>query len=102
MRIKLIESRVKQILEDEPNTRGDDYVLYGRYISKYHNSLVSINLVDALTNHIELGMPSFETVTRVRRRLQADTLSLRPTESTRLKRKSQEENFIDYARRHAR
>lgn len=35
-RVNVIENRVKEILQEYPETRGNDNLLYAKYIEEYH------------------------------------------------------------------
>ncbi|MCR5705168.1 MAG: hypothetical protein K6G85_11225 [Eubacterium sp.] len=98
-KLKKIEDNVKAILEEKKETRGDDYVLYAEYVDRFFPDLRGKSFKELFCQHKELGLPSFESITRLRRKIQERSLALRPTESTRQKRKSAEQDFISYARR---
>lgn len=64
------EQIIKPILEQHPETRGDDFLLYAEVIREYRPELAELSVIDFFVAHKELYCPSYESVTRVRRRLQ--------------------------------
>ena len=64
------EEVIKPILEQHPETRGDDFLLYAEVIREYRPELAELSVIDFFVAHKELYCPSYESVTRVRRRLQ--------------------------------
>lgn len=68
-RLKKIESVVEKILERRMDARKSDDVLY-MYICEYFcRGVSSMTLKNFLFNRKEIACPSFEAVTRARRRV---------------------------------
>lgn len=61
--------KVKAILEERPETRDDDMKLYAIFIYKVLN-IPNVGFYNALYNHEKYGLPSYESITRVRRKIQ--------------------------------
>lgn len=99
-KLKGIEKNVFELLLNDSKTRGDDFVLYAKYIEKYRPDLRDMSFIHLFNFHKKYELPSYESVTRARRKLQAKYLAIRPTETARKNRKTQEETFIQYARSH--
>ena len=97
-KLKGIEKNVFELLLNDRRTRGDDFVLYARYIETYRPELSYMSFINLFVLHNQFDLPSYESITRTRRKLQGKYLALRPTETTRKNRKTQEETFIQYAR----
>lgn len=68
--LKTIEGKVKSILQKNEDARNDDMVLYLALCNLYLEDAGNMPLAQILTNHKELGLPSFEGVGRTRRKLQ--------------------------------
>ena len=68
--LKTIEGKVKAILQKNEDARNDDMVLYLALCDLYLEDVGNMPLVQILTNHKEIGLPSFESVGRTRRKLQ--------------------------------
>ena len=69
-RINTIHNKVKRILENKPETRSDDWLLILEVWKEYISPVMSVEHL--LTHHIELGVPSFESIRRTRQKIQAD------------------------------
>lgn len=67
-RISKVQPIVYEALLNNPEARVDDYILvlevYKHYIS------VEMSIKTVLEHHIELGLPSFASIVRCRRKLQ--------------------------------
>lgn len=96
-KLKEIETRVQMLLFENAKLRADDYLLFAEYINKYYPRLAAIPLHEVLTNHFERGLPSFESVTRARRKAQERFPELYSERAT-ISRKKQEAAYIEYAR----
>ena len=97
--LEKLEPRVQAVLEDFEDTRGDDAILYGRYIERYRPDLSEVPATTLFRHHKEYQVPSYESVTRIRRKVQTKNFDLLPTEKTRQKRDKAEQDYKDYARR---
>ena len=77
-----IRHEVERLLITEPETRADDMVLYYHYIIENHKKEIgndSILLIFANPKYrAENGLPSFASVSRMRRKLQEENADLRP------------------------
>lgn len=94
-KIKQVEPIVERALVYHPETRGDNFLLYIEVLKEYINTGLPIEYV--FRNHKALGIPSLETITRCRRKLQEVDPSLRDERVDEIRR--QEANaFYDYAR----
>lgn len=91
--IKNTHIQVEYILRNVPETRKDDFVLISVFKDFFFKGYT---MEQCMLNHNELGFPSFETITRCRRKLQAQYEELVNSETQEL-RKEQETNFKEYA-----
>ena len=67
-RIKKVEPLVYAALTDNKSARSDDFILVAEV---YKNFITDgMRLVHALENHDILGLPSFASIIRIRRKLQ--------------------------------
>lgn len=92
-----IESVVADILTDNPATRSDDYLLYREMCSRICPQAGALPLSTALEQHKALGMPSWETVSRCRRKIQERNPELRDPAAAKV-RAEEEQEYRDYAR----
>lgn len=94
--IENTEQVVRLTLEENPRARKDDFILYGGVLKR-----MGINIKQSLAMFLatakDLKMPSFETVTRCRRKLQEQDSTLIDAETKELREK-QENEFIAYSK----
>ena len=96
-KLKTMEKVVLQILEEKPATRKDDYVLMLEVCNKLCPDVLYHEFRTALYCHNALKIPSWETVSRCRRKIQAKRPDLDERE-TRKRRNEEEELYREYAR----
>ena len=95
MRFKTLKPQIKDILKDNPATRGDDFLLV---LEVYRNYIpLSMPVKDALHDHKKYNLPSFASIIRVRRKLQVDNPNL-VNKKVKGFREDQEEQVLDYVR----
>ncbi len=96
MKIKLLESTVKDILTKDPSARSDDFIL----VTSVYQKLGKINDTQTfycvMLGHKQLGLPSFESITRVRRKVQEKHSELRANKQIQNRREEQEQMFFEY------
>lgn len=92
-----IESVVKDILTALPATRSDDYLLYKEMCNRVCPQAGALSLSEALLHHKALGMPSWETVSRCRRKIQERSPDLRDPATAKV-RAEEEKEYKEYAR----
>lgn len=96
---KKIQDIVEIILKEESLTRDDDMYLYYLYCTKYGfvNNGSFHKLFQDKEYRKKLGISGFETISRCRRKLQAENPSLKGSQETQYQRAEQEKRFEDYA-----
>jgi hypothetical protein len=67
-RIQKVQAKVYEALLERPEARVDDYILVLEVFKHYISAEMSLKTV--LEHHIELGLPSFASIVRTRRKLQ--------------------------------
>lgn len=67
-RIKNVEPLVYRALTDNPITRTDDFILVLEVLKNFVTAEMQLETV--LVHHTELGLPSFASIIRIRRKLQ--------------------------------
>jgi hypothetical protein len=67
-RIAKVQPIVYKALLERPETRADDYILVLEVYKHFISAEMSLKTV--LEHHIELGLPSFASIVRSRRKLQ--------------------------------
>lgn len=89
---------VCEILEEKPIARTDDFILYGFVLKKCGVSL-DMPLREFLQNQAKLDVPSFKTVERVRRDIQAVRLDLVEFKTEEARRKAEEKYHERFGRK---
>lgn len=95
---KKIQDIVEIILQEEPLARDDDMYLYYLYCTKY-GFLCSGNfhkIFEDKDYRSTLGISVFETISRCRRKLQAENSKLKATPETQYQRLEQEKRFENF------
>ncbi len=95
--LKNLTPIIEKILREKPNSRNDDYMLYGFYLNKNGYS-IRISFSDLITLIKNKEIASIETVGRVRRKLQETYQELCGDETVRKKRHDYQEPYKEYAR----
>lgn len=86
--------KVKAILTERPETRDDDMKLYAIFVHKTVRISSSVGFYEALYNHSKYNLPSYESVTRARRKVQEENPNLQGEKRT--KRLEMEEEYRQY------
>ena len=75
VKVKNIQETVQRVLQSNPEARNNDYILYTGYLKECgYSSTLSFANVAKLIQCGELS--SIETVSRLRRKIQSDDVSL--------------------------
>ena len=93
-RIQNVQPFVYKALAEHPETRADDYILVLEVYKHFTN--VDISLKTVLEHHIELGLPSFASILRTRRKLQRKYPELVDTNAAAM-REGEREEYRKYA-----
>lgn len=87
---------VTKILEDYPQTRNSDNLLYIKVIDSIGTGNSDKSIREILLNLEELGLPCFETVRRSRAKIQAEREDLRASDVVQDFRTQQEEEYREF------
>lgn len=105
MAFKRVEDDIKPILKQNASARVDDMTLYANYVFEKIKgidvSMPTTWLEQVFSNklyRIAYGIAPYETVSRVRRKLQEKYEELRPTKEQRAEKKRLEKEYKQYAR----
>lgn len=85
------EELVKQILEEKPIARTDDFILYG-FVLKHYGVDLNMPLKVFFSSYKKLGVPSFKSIERSRRMVQAENPELIDA-MTSMYRQDEEEKY---------
>lgn len=95
--LRKLEKTVREIMIEDPVTRGDDDILYVRVIKKAGIEINNITAETYIMNYRRLKLPTIESVGRCRRRVQAKDETLKPTPEIELKRRKTEQSYYYYS-----
>lgn len=95
MKQKQVEKTVKTILTERPQTRNDDHCLYYQYVCRYGRA-DGMPFAVLFVNYKHYGLPSFESVSRARRKVQQKCPELRGDKGTQTERETLEKEYHDY------
>ena len=93
-RIQKVQPLVYNALVDNPETRTDDFILVLEVLKNFVTPEMRLETV--LEHHIELGIPSFASILRSRRKLQKKHPEL-VNETAAEIRAQEETEYRDYA-----
>ena len=88
----IMEERVRELLENIPETRKSDELLYTMYIEQYYN--IEFNK-HTFVNYQQYQLPSFKSIERTRRDIQVNNKSLVDKNKQEV-RTEIEEKYKDY------
>ena len=89
---------VRTILEEEPQTRNSDSLLYLQVLKRVGENLLSMSVRDFLANMGESDAPPFESVRRTRQKVQAECPWLAASPKVGEFRAENEQIYRDFAR----
>ena len=95
-RVNIIETRVKEILANYPNTRENDHCLYTTYLEEYH--YINFNK-DNFVNYEQYGLPSFKSIERARRKIQNEQCLYKASEDVENGRREAERIYRESYKR---
>ena len=99
---KTAKEMVKKILEECPETRESDSVLYAEFLRRYGEkvgkNLATYPAGPLLLKLSDFGVPTIESVGRYRRKFQQTYPDLRATEKIEASRCKREKEFKKWAR----
>ena len=96
--LKTIEKKVRAVLEKNEDARNDDMVLYLALCNACLKDAGAMPLAEIMTQHKYLGLPSFESVSRTRRKLQVQHPELAGSRPVQKMRATGEKAYRRYAK----
>ena len=93
-KIAKTQNIVLEILQENEETRKDDYILILEVFKRFVSPRTQIKTI--CCKHKQLGLPSVHTIVRVRRKLQELHPHLKDEETIKI-RKEEEEKYKQYA-----
>lgn len=96
-RVKKVEPVVLEVLKENVDARGDDFILVYEVYKKINPNVELYSFQRVMLEHKSLGLPYFESVRRTRPKLQNKYPELLPPQPVVEARKSEEADYRDYA-----
>ena len=93
-----LEDIVKPILEKSEEARNDDFYLYSEVLWELCPHALTVSAATLLRNNKALGVPSYKSVERVRRRIQAKCPELESERAIKKRKKEEEVVYKEYAK----
>lgn len=97
MQMEKVETLVKNALERNKSAREDDNLLYIEVISQINPALINVNFLMTFMNARKMGLPAFESVSRARRKLQAENENLRGSSENQKAREERQLDMFEYS-----
>ena len=91
--MKNLKEQVEYILYTCPRTRNDDFILINEVYKRYYFNTNVISFGSMLNNHKYYKLPSFESITRARRKLQAEKEELKACDLVKIAREKKEKEY---------
>lgn len=99
--LRTIQDIVEKILKEEKLSRDSDHLLYYFFCKRIKPEILEDKYGDILLDFNAYGLPTFESVSRIRRKVQNLYPELRSNEKVVDWRKEREEAFEEYSRMEA-
>ena len=96
--LKTIEGKVRAVLQKDEEARNDDMLLYLKVCNGCLKDTGAMPFAEVIAQYKYLGLPSFESVGRTRRKLQAEHPELLGSIRIQKLRAKQEQNYRRYAK----
>ena len=96
--LKTIEGKVRAVLQKDEEARNDDMLLYLKVCNGCLKDTGAMPFAEVMAQYKYLGLPSFESVGRTRRKLQAEHPELLGSVRIQKLRAKQEQNYRRYAK----
>lgn len=97
--LNTIYDLVKDILVIDTRARDDDMYLYVQFCKQRDcKEALKMPFYVVMEHSSEFGMPSYESVSRARRKVQSECPELRASEETKAARQEYEQMYLEWAR----
>lgn len=90
-----IHNQVKAILNDFPETRNSDRLLYIYWLQLHRPGYANVSFQTVMS---DITLPSFESLGRARRKVQQNNPELRARANVEAARELEEQEYREYAR----
>ena len=91
--MKNLKEQVEYILYTCQKSRNDDFILINEVYKRYYFNTQIISFDSMINNHKYYKLPSFESITRARRKLQAEKEELTACDLVKIARAKKESEY---------
>lgn len=95
---KLLQPIVTEILKTNPETREDDMLLVSAVFDKLYEGLTDMSFNFIVNRRKDLQLPTFESITRARRYVQAEHPELASERAIQRREKEEQKYREEYGR----
>lgn len=95
-KLNRISNIVLRVLEENEAARKDDFILFGCVLDEM-GVPSNFDMRTMLKNHVIFGLPSFASVTRARRKIQAQYPEFKEAKAVEI-RAAEQEQYREFAR----
>jgi hypothetical protein len=99
MKVNEVEKLVKYVMVNKPETRNDDFLLIYEVARLIYPNIKYYSFENVMKGHKTFCVPIFESITRSRRKLQAEYEELRSTKQVERARKEKESEYVEYSKK---
>lgn len=93
-----VKEATRHVLQNNPAARNDDGLLVSKVMEYMNPGIKGLKFNFVLENRRGLGLPTMETITRARRKIQREQPMLRATKEVEEVRAGLEEEYKAFAR----
>lgn len=95
---KLLQPIVTEILKTNPDAREDDMLLVSAVFDRLYKGLNEMSFRYIIERRKELGLPTFESISRVRRMIQKENPELASERAVKRREKEEQKYREEYGR----
>ena len=95
-KLNQLKNVVTRILTEREDARQDDFILFS-YVLDEIGVPLNFDMRTMLHNHVIFGLPSFESITRARRKVQDENPELKNEKAVKIRTAEQKE-YKEFAR----
>ena len=97
--LKTLEQKIACVMEDSEASRNDDWTLTWLIYHTFYGVGLSMPFVEVMNRHRDLGLPTPESIARIRRKLQErEPKKYGPASGIKEFRHQRDVMFYDYAK----
>jgi len=96
--LNTMKGKVTYLLENYPILRDNDNLLIGMVYKEYYGITYADSFLDIMKHHDERHLPNFETIRRVRQKVQEERIDLCSSKAKQREKQISFTNYYDFAK----